>query len=608
MELPGASRKEKRAWYHQAEQEHEGERSQQPKKPKLPALASVVVEALNSDSLQRICSTLEPLLRGIVREELEHAFTKLGHAQLIDRPPPPNIEGPEGRKLQLCFRSKLPPQLFTSAKVEGEQGSTIHIVLVDANTGHVVVGRPESSVKLNVVVLDGDFNDEADDDWTKEQFESFEVKEREGKRPLLAGDLQLSLAEGVGALGDLTFTDNSSWIRSRKFRLGVKVAPGFCDGIRIREAKTDAFAVKDQRGELYKKHYPPALNDEVWRLDRIAKDGALHKKLLYAEIFTVKDFLRLFVRDPKKLRNILGSGMSNRMWENTVEHAKTCVLNGKQYVYYTDEVHITGVVFNDIGELRGLITDGQFISSELLSHDQKVSLDSLLARAYKDWNQVIEYDGNTLFKSINGRNQQHSCFEPTAVHESATDLLIMPPTQAHDLISKLANWCQDTTQSSSHRHQLIGSPFSHSDHTVGLALSSSQTTTIRHIDFRSHGPSMFVSSDRFRPREGWGFEHSFPGEEIHSRSIGMLANEDMQQLRRNFGVGVGFGSLKQSDETCYPHAMTYRPRSEYHFESVQARNSGKAVVVWFKLKAALKWGIFMRKRAAERRAQLVELE
>jgi hypothetical protein len=59
----------------------------------------------------------------------------------------------------------------------------------------------------------------------------------------------VTLKEGVGTLGDLTFTDNSSCIRSRKFRLGLKVASGYCEGIRIGEAKTDAFTVKDHRGE-----------------------------------------------------------------------------------------------------------------------------------------------------------------------------------------------------------------------------------------------------------------------------------------------------------------------------------------------------------------------
>lgn len=137
--------------------------------------------------------------------------------------------------------------LFTGGKVEGEQGAAIHVVLLDANTGHVVTSGPESSAKLNVVVLEGDFNNE--DDWTDEDFESHVVKEREGKRPLLTGDLQVSLKEGVGTVGELTFTDNSSWKQSRKFRLGLKIASGFCEGIRIREAKTEPFAVKDHRSE-----------------------------------------------------------------------------------------------------------------------------------------------------------------------------------------------------------------------------------------------------------------------------------------------------------------------------------------------------------------------
>lgn len=42
----------------------------------------------------------------------------------------------------------------------------------------------------------------------------------------------------------------------------------------------------------------------MWRLDRIAKDGALHKKLIKAEIVTVEDFLRLLVKDPQRLRSV----------------------------------------------------------------------------------------------------------------------------------------------------------------------------------------------------------------------------------------------------------------------------------------------------------------
>lgn len=55
---------------------------------------------------------------------------------------------------------------------------------------------------------------------------------------------------------------------------------------------------------MYKKHYPPALNDDVWRLEKIGKDGSFHKRLNTANIYTVEDFLRLVVRDSQKLRSV----------------------------------------------------------------------------------------------------------------------------------------------------------------------------------------------------------------------------------------------------------------------------------------------------------------
>ena len=55
---------------------------------------------------------------------------------------------------------------------------------------------------------------------------------------------------------------------------------------------------------MYKKHYPPALTDEVWRLEKIGKDGSFHKRLNKAGIYSVEDFLRLVVRDSQRLRTV----------------------------------------------------------------------------------------------------------------------------------------------------------------------------------------------------------------------------------------------------------------------------------------------------------------
>lgn len=66
--------------------------------------------------------------------------------------------------------------------------------------------------------------------------------------------------------------------------------------------------------------------------------------------------------------------MSNKMWDALLEHAKTCVLGGKFYVYYSEDQRSVGAVFNNIYELSGLINGEQYISVDSLSDRQKVSL------------------------------------------------------------------------------------------------------------------------------------------------------------------------------------------------------------------------------------------
>ena len=69
--------------------------------------------------------------------------------------------------------------------------------------------------------------------------------------------------------------------------------------------------------------------------------------------------------------------MSNRMWESLVEHAKTCVLSGKHYIYYSNDARTVGAIFNNIYEFTGLIADDQFISAENLTENQRVSVLSM---------------------------------------------------------------------------------------------------------------------------------------------------------------------------------------------------------------------------------------
>ncbi|KAK4406724.1 Calmodulin-binding protein 60 C [Sesamum angolense] len=178
--------------------------------------------------------------------------------------------------------------------------------------------------KVNIVVLDGDFGPDGQEEWTKKEFNRRIVKNREGKRPLVAGELMVPLKDGIGHIGEISFTDNSSWIRSGKFRLGAQVHAS-SDELRIREAISNSFKVKDHRGESYQKHYPPSLDDEVWRLEKIAKDGTSHQKLTQYGITSVRDFLRLYFSDQFTLRA--------RMVENLKQHAYR---NIKDWVSFCD--------------------------------------------------------------------------------------------------------------------------------------------------------------------------------------------------------------------------------------------------------------------------------
>ncbi|KAE8672061.1 Calmodulin-binding protein isoform 4 [Hibiscus syriacus] len=440
----------------------EGDENQPPER-KRPALASVIVEALKVDSLQKLCSSLEPILRRVVSsvysvilcgkfsccggfevsEEVERALAKLGprlsgripmlnnvkpFGEVCDlRSSPKQIEGPDGRSLQLHFRSRLSLPLFTGGKVEGEQGAAIHVVLVD------------------------------------KEFDSHVVKEREGKRPLLSGDLQVTLKEGVGTLGDLTFTDNSSWIRSRKFRLGLKVASGYCEGIRVREAKTEAFIVKDHRGEYS------------------------------------------------------GSGMSNKMWEALLDHAKTYLLIlyliVKGGVRYYAVFHLS---------MRCYISD------------------TLLKKAYDNWNQVIEYDGKSMLPRL-----------PVSV----------PTEHVHSGLMLELGTSSQQPQSSRADNNAVGLALGPPQSRLGFhnAGSSMQTSNVNHFNDWTN------SRDR-------GVEDFFSEEEIRMRSNEMLENEDMQHLLRLFSMespcfctedgGFGFPI------TCHPNDKLCRRRSFTPWQTV----------------------------------------
>ncbi|XP_042403852.1 calmodulin-binding protein 60 C-like isoform X1 [Zingiber officinale] len=516
-----------------------------PKRAKIPTLESAVFGISKMEYLQRLIGpSLEPMLRRVVYEEVERALKNGGLAGIGERYVPRQIEGPNGRNLQLHFKTKLSLPIFTGGNVGGENGVAIQVLLRDANTGLVVTSGPEACSKLDVLVLDGDFNYEDGDSWIEEAFNTHKVKQREGKRPLLIGDLQVTLKDGIGTLGELSFTDNSSWVRSKMFRLGVRIASGYNNGIRIREATTDAFRVKDHRGEEYKKRHPPSLKDKVWRLEKIGKNGQFHKRLSENDIYTVEHFLENYNQSPQQLRKILGSGMSDRMWESLVAHAKTCVLGDMRYAYYPDGTS------NQVPQMH--------LQSSLFSNQYSVEM----GKAVGAGPMPSPYDGIQAIRYAHLPHDEGS--------------------HAPMLISRASIEPQEKPADSTFQTQFMASDSAY----LGFHIPDPIGQSVAHP-----GLQMLNSFNMDAPFE----------DEIHLWNLG---NEDLFSI---YNMGVASTSSQHDDLYGFSYMSPLFHFSE--FDNGGSRASNKATVGWLKMKAAMRWGIFIRKRAAEKRrvARLVEV-
>ncbi|XP_021742880.1 calmodulin-binding protein 60 C-like [Chenopodium quinoa] len=273
-----------------------------------------VFEVPNHGSLY--CNWVYPMIPD-VREKVEHTIQR--SPLTISRSLPNPVDPSESIPFKLQFEHKLPCKLFTGNKVEAEGSSSIKVLLLDAVSGHLITGGPLSSKRVEIVVIQGHFKAEQLENWTKSDFCKHIVSRRSNKGSLLVGQCEIVLHNGIGFVNDICFTDNSSWVRSKKFRLGARVV---AEEDRVMEAVSNAFQVKDRRGETYKKHDIPSLDDEVWRLCWIAKDGKISKMLEENQIYTVKDFISLYHTDESFLRGIVK--VSPKKWNEIIQRANSC--------------------------------------------------------------------------------------------------------------------------------------------------------------------------------------------------------------------------------------------------------------------------------------------
>ncbi|MCL7049897.1 hypothetical protein MKW94_012826 [Papaver nudicaule] len=325
-------------------------------------------------------------IRKVLREELDCRLASC--PQLSQRSSVSQIQASRPRGFRLQFVNSLRNLHFTNSRILADGSAPLQVVILDGDL-NVVRNGPLSSLKVEIVALDGDFGSEEQDDWSEKEFEESIKRAREGKRPLVIGEVCINLTSGIGLLSDITVTDNSSWVRSGKFKLGARVVQP-CNTERIREARTGSFVVRDHRGQGYQKHFPPFPCDEVWRLKKIRKDGVFHQRLADMGIQTVENFLRLFFTDSSALLMAFDNGTASKTWEAIIRHAKTCPPDSRTFMYSAGQE--CRLFFNSFYDLTGATFDGglSYMSLANIPPSQMGLVEAMKQYAYAHQNEIVE--------------------------------------------------------------------------------------------------------------------------------------------------------------------------------------------------------------------------
>lgn len=515
------------------------------KSKRLLTFQDVVRSVMEELALRELASKVEPLLRIMVREEVERAFLRNLHC--VPRPLLNQIESSSGSSgWQLHFLNKLPSTIFTGSRVEAEDNVPVKIVIIDAISKTRIRSGLLPSVRTEILVLDGDFGFNEQENWSEKEFNENIVRERD---------------------------DNSSWRRSRKFRFGARIVHRAFGGARIREAVSEAFVVKDHRGELYKKHYPPSLNDYVWRLNKISKDGRYHTRLASHGLHTVKDFLRVYFRDSSLLRNILGSGITEKTFNAIIDHATTCDMNNEFYTYHRD-VQRAGLLLNPVYRVLGVTFDGQnYHPLDTLSPSQMLFVEDLKQHAYENLKDLVPTDEPSFggpSRSLSVQAVPYTC--PTI------------DFQQHDLRVML----QDTAET-----QL---DYNNSTASTSFEYGIRDYNQLEEVSVAQNSQQMQMLT----PTMGNSF---FVGESSTGLYNGGSCWVSDEPHIPNFSLGNGNGNFDIQMHTWFPFENDKEVAifSSFPTFGFHIARGGKPKAGWCKIRAAFKWLMMVRRDVAAKR-------
>ncbi|MGI4694191.1 hypothetical protein ACR2XS_26375, partial [Klebsiella pneumoniae] len=110
-----------------------------------------------------------------------------------------------------------------------------------------------------------------------------------------------------------------------------------------------------------------------------------------------------------------------KTWEAITEHASTCLIDESvQYCYYPNPDQKSGVVFNVVGKLKGLLRESRYVSVDGLSDVEKANAHKLVMCAFQHGKKLTPYNNENSFMktcppfsgSIGMNNPNECIYEP----------------------------------------------------------------------------------------------------------------------------------------------------------------------------------------------------
>ncbi|KAK9673296.1 hypothetical protein RND81_12G158500 [Saponaria officinalis] len=560
------------------------------------AVKYVMEEAFVQEMVEKIAMRLEPTFRKVVKEELEYAVARSPSSlrqSLVHQ-----HETIPPRELQLVFTQKIRSPLFTNTRIEDDEHNLLQVQLIDANSNNVIQNGKQSSIKVEIVVINADFVADGRENWTETEFKDNIVRQREGKRPLLIGDLRVELVNGIGSLENVSFTDNSSWTRSGKFKLGVRaMSSGSVIGCDVKEAVSEVFVVLDHRGESTQKHSKPSLDDPVWRLRKILKQGVSHKKLDAHGIKTVKDFLMHYYTNPSSLRNVLGKGVANKAWDTMVRHANECDLDSTYY-RYCDESNSVELLFNCVYKVITVKFAGHnYQTLDFLDSRQKALVEKLKHSALQNVNELVQVHSSMVIPPVElpsiGHNISFSSSQ-LDLHNGFSMIDQDKPAKEFDFnLSDTASYpCTGTGTGTAEEDYLPEGD------------SASQTNPPIPVHGFSHPTFIMTGNSSSVPSDGgYNWFVNSPGTTC-AHNINPFGELSHPQTAQMYPLGATWG---QDSDVFTTSTLTAHHGMPWQMPDYSIKISGSGSrsfkAGWCKIRAAVMWKIVRRTIAARRKAK-----